>query len=227
MTKHPLSFYFISLLSTIISKSLAACALPLPLFILERNFHQGQEDVFSLATRLMSKVINSMILTLMLLLSQGMLFFMSLFFLLFLLLMVPFLLIPYLCHVLPLFKPNISAFTPPSFTQVHHNIDNDFLDEVREAPLIPLQILFPLEGLLDLLKDLHIYKSSTTIMLLLSSLCLLPNQVLLTLFLLMSHITIFLTHIRPSVVPFPPLLNLNFTIKLSLIPNGKLPWLLR
>ena len=126
-----------------------------------------------------------------------------------------------------LFKPNISAFTPPSFTQVHHNIDNDFLDEVPEAPLIPLQILFPLEGLLDLLKDLHIYKSSTTIMLLLSSLCLLPNQVLLTLFLLMSHITIFLTHIRPSVVPFPPLLNLNFTIKLSLIPNGKLPWLLR
>ena len=105
MTKHPLSFYFISLLSTIISKSLAACALPLPLFILERNFHQGQEDVFSLATRLMSKVINSMILTLMLLLSQGMLFFMSLFFLLFLLLMVPFLLIPYLCHVLPLFLP--------------------------------------------------------------------------------------------------------------------------
>ena len=105
MIKHPLSFYFISLLSIIISKSLAACALPLQLLILETNSDKGQEDVFSLATRVMSKVINSMILTLMLFLSQGMLFFMNLFFLLFRLLMILFLSIPYLCHVLHLFLP--------------------------------------------------------------------------------------------------------------------------
>ena len=237
MTKHPLSFYFISLLSTISSKSLAACALPLPLFILETNFHQGQEDVFSLATRVMSKVINSMILTLMLFLSQGMLFFMSLFFLLFLLLLVPFLLIPYLCHALPLFLPYMMIHFCPNPTLLPLLLILSFkfiiilimtfLMRSQKHPLIPLQILFPLEGLLDLLKDLPIYRSSTAIMLLLSSLCLFPNQVLLTPFLPMSHITIFVPHIRPSVVPFPPLLNLNFTIKLCLIPNGKLPWLLK
>ena len=109
MTKHPLSFYFISLLSTIISKSLAACVLPLPLFIIETNFHQGQEDVFFLATHVLSKVINSMILILMLFLCPGMLFFMSLYFLLFLLLIVPFLSIPYPCHVLHLFLPYMTS----------------------------------------------------------------------------------------------------------------------
>ena len=176
MTKHPLSFYFISLLSTISSKSLAACALPLPLFILETNFHQGQEDVFSLATHVMSKVINSMILTLMLFLSQGMLFFMSLFFLLFLLLLVPFLLIPYLFHMLPLFIPYIMMplLLILSFKFIIILIMT-FLMRSQKHPLIPLQILFLLEGLLDLLKDLHIYRSSIAIMLLLSSLCLLPN----------------------------------------------------
>ena len=237
MTKHPLSFYFKSLLSTIISKSLAVCVLPLPLFILETNFHQGQEDVFSLATCVMSKVINSMILTLMMFLSQGMLFFMILFFPLFLLLLVPFLLIPYPCHVLHLFLPYMMSHFCSNPTLLLFLLILSlkfiiilimtFLMRSQKHPLIPLQILFPLEGLLDPLKDLHIYRSSIAIMLLLSSLCLLPNQVLLTLFLLMSRITIFLPYIRTSVVPFPPLLNLNFTIKLCLIPNGKLPWLLK
>ena len=103
------------------------------------KFSPGQESVFFLATRVLSKDINSMTLTLMLSLYPGMLFFMNLF----------------------------------------------------------------------------------------SLFCLLPSQVHLIPFLLMCHIITFLPPIRPSVVPFLPLLNLNSTIKLYLIPNGKLPWLLR
>ena len=237
ITKHLLSFYFISIMSIIISKFLVVCVLPLQLPTLETNSHQGQEDVFSLATLVISKVINSMILTPMLFLSQGMLFFMSLFFVMFHLPMILFISIHYLCHVFLLFLPYMMIYFCPNPTLLPLLLIllfkfiillmMTFLMRSQKHPLIPLQILFPLEGLLDLLKDFSIYRSSTAIMLLLSSLCLLPNQVLLTLFLPMSHITIFLPHIRPFVVPFPPLLNLNFTIKLCLIPNGKLPWLLK
>ena len=37
-----------------------------------------------------------------------------------------------------LFQPATSAFSPHSITQVHHNIDNDLLDDVPEAPLDPI-----------------------------------------------------------------------------------------
>ena len=37
-----------------------------------------------------------------------------------------------------LFPPHNSAFSPHSITQVHHNIDNDLLDDVPEAPLDPI-----------------------------------------------------------------------------------------
>ena len=40
--------------------------------------------------------------------------------------------LPYASSVPPLHN---DAFTPHSIIQVHHNIDNDFLDEVPEAPL--------------------------------------------------------------------------------------------
>ena len=185
MTKHLLSFYFISLLSTIISKSLAACVLPLSLFILETNFHQGQEDVFFLATRVLSKVINSMTLILMLSLCPGMLFFINMFFLLFLLPIVPFLSIPYPCHVLHLFLPYMMSHFCSNLTLLPFLLILSlkfiiilimtYLMMFQKLPLILLQILFPLESLLDLLKDLHIYRSSTAIMLLLSSPCRLPS----------------------------------------------------
>ena len=43
-----------------------------------------------------------------------------------------------------LFKPNTSALTPHSIIQVHHTIDDDFLDEVPEAPLDPIAYPIPL-----------------------------------------------------------------------------------
>ena len=43
-----------------------------------------------------------------------------------------------------LFKPNTSAFSPHSITQVHHNIDNDLLDDVLEAPLDPIADPIPI-----------------------------------------------------------------------------------
>ena len=237
MTKHPLSFCFINPLTTIISKFLAIYVLPLLLSKLEPNFHQGQEDVFSLATLVISKVISSMILTLMPFLSQGMLSFMSLFFLMFLLPMVLFLPILYLCLVLLLFLlcmmipfcPGLillSLLLIPLFKFIIL-LMMIFLMKSQKHLLITLQILFLLEGLLDLLKDPLICRSSIAIKLLLSSLCLLPNQVFLIPFPLMFHITIFLHHISLSVVPSILLLNLNFITKLCLIPNGKLRWLLR
>ena len=116
ITKHLLSFYFISLMSIIISKFLAACVLPLQLPTLETNSHQGQEDVFSLATLVISKVINSMILTPMLFLSQGMLFFMNLFFVMFHLPMILFISIHYLCHVFLLFLPYMMIYFCPNPT---------------------------------------------------------------------------------------------------------------
>ena len=64
-------------------------------------------------------------------------------------------------------------------------------------------ILFHLEGLLGPSKSLLICRSSIAIKYLLSWLFLHLNQVLLILFLLMSHISISLLHIRLSVVPFP------------------------
>ena len=131
-------------------------------------------------------------------------------------------------------KPNSSALFHDSIIHVHHTIDHDFLDEVPKAPpypisglLILLQILFPLEGLLGLLKDLLICRSFTVIKFLLSNLCLLPFQVLFIPFPHMFHINTFLLSTRPSVVLFLLLLNLNSITKLCLIPNGKLPWLLK
>ena len=116
ITKHLLSFYFISIMSIIISKFLVVCVLPLQLPTLETNSHQGQEDVFSLATLVISKVINSMILTPMLFLSQGMLFFMSLFFVMFHLPMILFISIHYLCHVFLLFLPYMMIYFCPNPT---------------------------------------------------------------------------------------------------------------
>ena len=178
-----------------------------------------------------------MTLTLMLSLYPGMLFFMNLFSLLCLLPIAPLPSIPCPCLVPHLFPPCImrpfSLHLPilpflliPSLKFIITLIMT-YLMMSQKLPLMPLLILFPLESLLDPLKDHHIYRSSTAIMSLLSSLCLLPSQVHLIPFLLMCHIITFLPPIRSSVVPFLPLLNLNFTIKLSLIPNGKLPWLLR
>ena len=43
-----------------------------------------------------------------------------------------------------LFKPKTSALTPHSIIQVHHTIDDDFLDEVPEAPLDPIANPIPL-----------------------------------------------------------------------------------
>ena len=43
-----------------------------------------------------------------------------------------------------LFKPNTYALTPHSIIQVHHNIDNDFLDEGPEAPLDPIADPIPI-----------------------------------------------------------------------------------
>ena len=98
-----------------------------------------------------------------------------------------------------------------------------FLMKYQKHLLILLQTLFPLEGLLGLLKDPLICRSSIAIKLLLSSLCLLPNQVLLIHVFLMLHITTFLPLIKLFAMLFLLLLNLNFITKLCLIPNGKLP----
>ena len=43
-----------------------------------------------------------------------------------------------------LFPPHNSTFSPHSITQVHHNIDNDLLDDVPEAPLDPIADPIPI-----------------------------------------------------------------------------------
>ena len=167
----------------LISKSLAACVLPLLMLIIEVNSHQGQENVFSLATHVMSKVINSMILPLMLFLSLGMLFSMSLFFLMFILPMTLFLSLHYLYHVFLLFLTYMMIpFCPtllPSLLILLFKciilLMMTYLMKFQTHPLILLQLLSLLEGPLDLLQDLLIYRTSIAIMLLLSSLYLLPN----------------------------------------------------
>jgi len=162
---------------------------------------------------------------------------MSLFFRMFLLPMVLFLPILYLCLVLLLFLLCMMILFCPRIILLFLLLIPlfkfiillmmIFLMKSQMHLLIPLQTLFLLEGLIGLLKDLLTCRSSIAIKLLLSSLYLLPNQVLLIPFLLMFHITIFLPHIRLSVVPSLLLLNLNFIPKQCLIPNSKMPWLLR
>ena len=81
MIKHLLSFYFTRHQIILISKSLGAYALLLPLLTIEISFLQEQKGVYSLVILLMSKGINFLILTLILFLFQEMLCFMSLYFL--------------------------------------------------------------------------------------------------------------------------------------------------
>ena len=118
-----------------------------------------------------------------------------------------------------------SALSPDSIIQLHHSIDDDFLDEVPVEP--PEPIVDPILLRRSSSKSLLICKSSIAIKYLLSCLLLHLSQVLLILFLLMSHISISLLHIRLSVVPFPLLLNLLSITKLCLIPNGNQLWLLK
>ena len=66
MIKHLLSFYFTRHQIILISKSLGAYALLLPLLTIEISFLQEQEGVYSLVILLMSKGINFLILTLIL-----------------------------------------------------------------------------------------------------------------------------------------------------------------
>ena len=53
-------------------------------------------------------------------------------------------LVPPLHDDLLLSKPNTPTLTPHSIIQVHHTIDDDFLDEVPEAPLDPIADPIPL-----------------------------------------------------------------------------------
>ena len=127
------------------------------------------------------------------------------------------------------FQPNTSAFPSHSITQVHHNIDNDLLDDVPEAPLDPIADPIPIRRSTrsvkrpSYLQEFHCNN--------VTSVQPLPSSQSGTSHPLSSHVSYHiitcLPHTRPSVVPFLPLLNHNFAIKLSLIPNGKLPWLLR
>ena len=52
--------------------------------------------------------------------------------------------VPSLHNEALLFPPYNSAFSPHSITQVHHNIDNDLLDDVPEAPLDPIADPIPI-----------------------------------------------------------------------------------